>query len=148
MEAMTLSEAQLYRVLTALFGRDQVVPQMSVMAVCGGTLPQSCDCDDVELDVWAKKNKCLFTIVDSDDNPKLVVEFFSGFEQAIDVKEEEHQRVLEPLLGAAGIRYVTISPSEFAEILDPGSSLDMVAFLRSKVDPTVANENPWPEEIS
>jgi hypothetical protein len=43
-------------------------------------------------------------------------------------------------LAAQGIPYVTISPAEFAEILDPGSSLDLVALLRDRVDPSAATE--------
>lgn len=134
MIALTIPEAQLFRLLVDFFGRERVVPQMSVVAACGGAIPPDISQRDSTLESWAKKNKCLFTIVDTEDTPCMVVEFFSGFEQAIDATEEEHQRLLSPLLKAAGVRYVTISPSEFSEMLDPGSSLDFFTLLKAKVE--------------
>jgi hypothetical protein len=133
---LSLQEAQLFRLLSGLFGGERVVPQMRVISVCGGELPVPASVDAAALRLWAESNRCLFTVVDADDNPRLVIEFFSGFERFIDPTEAEHQRYLPPPLEAAGIRYVTISPEEFSEILDPQSSLDLVAFLRDKVDPT------------
>lgn len=133
---LALHEAQLYRLLSGLFGGERVVPHMRVISVCGGEVPAG-ECDG-DLRTWAQNNRCLFTIVDADDKPCLVVEFFSGFTEFVDPTEAEHQRFLKPMLAAQGIRYVTISPTEFSEILDPGSSLDLVSFLQDKVDPTVA----------
>ena len=129
---LSLAEAKLFRLLASFFGKDQVLPHMSVMAVCGGSLPKEVVFDQIDLRAWAKKNTCLFTIVDSQDDPKLVIEFFSGFEEAIDVREAEHQRYLRPILQAAGIGYVTMSNAEFDDMLDPGSSLDLVSFLKAK----------------
>jgi len=135
MITLSLPEAQLFKLLGALFGSERVVPHMRVISVCGGELPESAlDADGARLE-WAKRNRCLFTVVDADDNPCLVVEFFAGFSEFVDPVEEEHQRFLKPLLESQGIRYVTISPAEFSEILDPDSSLDLVAFLRDKVEP-------------
>ena len=134
MVALTLPEAQLFRLLVDFFGREHVVPQMSVLAVCGGSLPETSLGSNGAVSEWAKRSKCLFTIVDEHDAPCMVIEFFSGFENSIDVREEEHQRLLTPLLKASGIRYVTISPAEFSEMLDPHSSLDLFNFLKSKVE--------------
>lgn len=136
-----MAEAQLFRLLSGLFGGERVVPHMRVISVCGGALPSAALDGAGERATWAEQNRCLFTIVDGDDNPCLVVEFFAGFSEFIDPTEEEHQRFLRPILAAQGIPYVTISPSEFAEILDPGSGLDLVAFLRDKVDPTCGAED-------
>lgn len=128
-----LHEAQLFNLLASFFGRERVVPHMSVWSVCGGALPEGLRRPSEDLAVWAKSNKCLFTIIDGDDNPKMVVEFFSGFEKAIDATEEAHQRILPPLLAAAGIRYITISDEEFSELLDPRGSLDLFSLLEEKV---------------
>lgn len=140
---ISLEEAQLFRMLTALFGGEQVVPQMSVMAVCGGELPSGFNHHSLNVSEaqyralnmpqWAKKNKCLFTVLDCNDNPKMVVEFFSGFRESVSNTEVEHERYLPPLFEALGIHYVTISPQEFDEITDPSSSLDIVSLLNSRV---------------
>ena len=140
MIALNHDEAILFRVLADFFGRDRVIHGMSVLAVCGGELPdteflglhQSVQ-ESVRITQWARKNKCLFTIIDQMDNPKMVVEFFSGYENYIDLVELDHQTFLPALLEAAGIRYVTMSTCEFSEIIDPQKSLDFVSFLEAKV---------------
>lgn len=130
----TLVEAQLYRLLAGFFGRDQVIPRMTVLAVCGGELPVNGHELPTGAAEWAKTNRCLFTIVDHDDEPRLVVEFFSGLHDSIDIDEEEHQRILAPILKAAKITYITLSNDEFSELLDPESSSDMYAFLKAKLE--------------
>lgn len=129
------AEAQLFRILVAVFGEDNVVPNMRVIALCNSaTSGQACALN-VELLAWAENNRCLFTIVNSVSNPCLVIEFFSGFGQGIvDPVEHEHQRYLKPILADLGIHYVTISDQEFADIIDPDSGFDIVALLRDKVD--------------
>ena len=131
---LSLPEAQLLRMLSGVFGKERVIPQMSVLCVCGGKLPDDYPSNGFDLRSWAKKNKCLFTIVDENDNPTVVFEFFSGFDGVIQNAEVEHQKYLKPLLDHVGIRYVTISDSEFDEILDPESSLDFISFLKDCFD--------------
>ncbi len=138
---MSLREAQLFRMLSGFFGRDQVIMRMSVLAICGGELPDPLP-DSVlaqlgrggafNLDQWAKKNTCLFTIVDQNDMPRMVIEFFAGFESSVDPIEEEHQRLLPPLFSRRQIPYVTISDQEFGDLVDPTSSLDFCTFLEAK----------------
>lgn len=130
-----LHEAQLFNMLASFFGRERVIPQMSVLSVCGGSLPESAQKLSSGITSWARSNKCLFTIIDDEDTPKLVVEFFSGFEHSIDPVEEEHQRLLTTILPAAGIRYITISHGEFSELLDPRGNLDFFSLLEAKVEP-------------
>jgi hypothetical protein len=132
MVEMTLAEAQLFRMLVTLFGRDRVVWSMSVRAVCGGAVPPSVAASDASISAWAEKDKCLFTIVDDDDTPKMVLEFAPNFSEYIEVEQLERQKRLPPLLGACGVQYVTMSSSELEEILDPKSTIDLVAFLRGK----------------
>jgi hypothetical protein len=129
---------------------------MSILAVCGGDLPAALDTsafvDATGIDArsrgaaaenggdahhravaaWAKANKCLFTVVDDNDNPKVVFEFFSGFDNVVDLAELEKQRHLAPVLKAAGISFIPITPDEFSAILDPENELDFVAFLEHK----------------
>ena len=138
------SEALLFRMLSSFFGGERVIPKMSVLAVCGGELPGVAFPEvqmpfGFDLRSWAKQSKCLFTVVDGDDNPKLVVEFFSGFSDYVSNHEVEHQRYLKPLLGKLGIAYVTISTDEFDEVLDPDSSLDFCSLLHSKVEPETSS---------
>ena len=131
MIALSLQEAQLFRLLTSFFGGERVVPHMRVIAVCGGTLPAG---HGPEFDLWARANHCLFTIVNADEDPCLVVEFFSGYKNRVDVTEEQHQRFLRPLLAACSIRYVTISEGEFADLTDPRAEADFVTFMEKKVE--------------
>ena len=106
---------------------------MSVLTVCSGELPTGAARLHRNIEKWVRSNKCLFTVVGLEDEPRMVVEFFAGFEDSIDPKEEEHQRILEPLLGAAGIQYVTISKDEFGYLTDPESGATFPDFLREKV---------------
>lgn len=131
MEALSLREAQLYRMLCEVFGKELVVPLMSVQAVCGGSVPRASS--NQTLSAWARKNKCLFTVVDADDQPKLVIEFFEGFEHSVDPHEEEHQRLLKPLLEELDIAYVTISNAEFSDLLTKPEEHGFCEFMEAKV---------------
>ncbi len=129
---LTLSEAQLFRMLSSFFGPERVVAKLSVLTICGGALPAGSHSEPLQ--DWARQNHCLFTIVDFADEPKLVVEFFSGFEESVDLVEEEHQRFLPELLARSGVQYITLSDSEFEEILSPSSGYDLTTLLQEKVD--------------
>jgi hypothetical protein len=140
MISLELHEAQLFRVLTSFFGVEQVIPHMSVMAICGGVLPEtipSIILDRFKGDIvsWAKKSKCLFTVVDNNDSPKLVVEFFCGFEKSIDNRDIDAQTNIKPILELKGVQYITISIAEFNEILDPEGNMDFYQWLNDKWQP-------------
>jgi hypothetical protein len=75
----------------------------------------------------------LFTIVDDDDTPKMVMEFAPDFTQFIEVEQLERQKRLPSLLGACGVQYITMSASELGELTDPDGTIDFVAFLQDKV---------------
>ena len=143
MVALDHNEAILFRLLASFFGKDRVIPHMSVMAICGGVLPQSLDSsfsEEVQNDFhksvleWARESKCLFTVVNTQDVPKLVIEFVSGFSEVIDLKELNRQRCTRPLLQAADVPYITVSPQEFSEFTNPHSSLTFFSFLQSKFE--------------
>ncbi len=135
---LSLHEAQLFRICSAFFGEERVLLRMKVLTVCGGSLPTPAERQlsnaTPNPTEWAKQNNCLITVVNAEDQPRLVIEFFSGFEKGIDVVELEHQRYLKPILKAAGIQYLTISMQEFNEILNPESNLDFVAWLKANVE--------------
>jgi len=132
MAEMSLTEAQLFRLLTGFFGEERVLFSMSVRAVCGGDLAELGAACDPETRAWAERARCLFTIVDGEDEPKMVVEFAPDFSSYIEVDQLERQSRLPPLLKSRGVQYLTISGSELGEILDPRSSLDLVAWLKDR----------------
>lgn len=87
---------------------------------------------DAETKAWAERSRCLFTIVDGEDEPKMVVEFAPDFSSYIEVDQLERQSRLPLLLKSRGVQYLTISGDELNEILDPRSSLDLVALLKDR----------------
>jgi len=129
---LTLPEAQLFRMAGSFFGKDRVVLKMSVLCICGGELPKELDSLRPDLLKWAKSNTCFLTVIDHEANPRMVIEFFSGFEDSIDVTELEHQRFLKPILEAIGVSYVTISAEEFDALLSPTGNLDFFSLIRAK----------------
>ena len=120
-------EALLMRLLCGFFGQEQVIPKMSLFAVCSGIIEGG-------QDERAKRSQCLFTVVDSDDQPKIVFDFFSGFDRPFETKDVEGQQFIKPTLEARGIRYITMSIDEFSEITDPQSALDFYHWLKDKVE--------------
>lgn len=131
MNEMNLEEAQLFRMLGRLFGADNVVWNMSVRTVCGGDYPSTDESAEV-IAAWAEAFPCLFTVVDANDLPKMVVEFAPNFSRFVDVQQMTRHQKIPTLLEARGIRYISITPSEFNEMIDPGSALDLVSFLKDK----------------
>jgi len=127
MISFTHEEAILFRILQSLFGHGQVIPHMSVKAICGGLNPETLP--DSPKSGW----KCLFTVVDSGDMPKLVVEFSSSTAQTIDMNAYERAQVIEPILAAHQIRYMLISDQDFADITHPAADREfLVQFFREK----------------
>jgi hypothetical protein len=131
---MEVKEAQLFRMLTAVFGEDQVIFGMSALAVSGGEVPESFpDEKEVrsrdELSGWARSTRCLFTVVDYGQNPRLVVDFSASSGEAIDLSLLESQAALPYFLQASGVKLVLLTTKDFQEILDPNSSLTLPKFL-------------------
>ncbi len=133
MIGISVEESQLFRLLSGFFGVERVIPQMSVLAACGGSLPSNLHESELSLESWAKSNKCLFTVVNEADEPKLVVEFLGGSSEVVEVAELERQQRLEQLLNASSVLYIRISKSEFSEMLDPRHKLDLYSLLKAKL---------------
>ena len=145
MSEMSLQEAQLFRVLGGFFGRDRVVWNMSVRTVCGGSYPPGAEEIAVDIANWAEVAGCLFTIVDDDDCPKMVVEFAVDLKRCIDVQLLERQEHMPKLLALCGVRYVVVTEAEFEEILDPNSSLDLTSLLKDRLG--LANDDEEDDEV-
>ena len=132
MAEMSLNEAQLFRLLVGFFGQDRVLFSMSVRAVCGGDLATLSHLLDDESKAWAEKNRCLFTVVDAEDDPKMVVEFEPDFSNFIEVDQLERKSRLPALLKASGVQYLTITGEEMGEILNPNGTIDLVDVLKDR----------------
>lgn len=132
MAEMSLDEAQLFRLLVGFFGKDRVLFSMSVRAVCGGDLSALPEALDDETRSWAERNRCLFTVVDDDDDPKMVVEFEPDFSAYIEVEQLERKSRLPALLKANGVQYLTITGKEMGEILDPNGTMNLVDLLKDR----------------
>ncbi len=137
---MELEEAQLFRMLTDLFGRDSVIFRMSALAVCGGELggvPAALKdgfTSAQELARWAARESCLFTVIAPDDSPRLVVEFAEEFRDVIEPDSVDHHRVLPSLLDQVGVRYIRIARGDFAAMLDPAINYDLIMMLEGLFD--------------
>lgn len=137
----SLEEAQLFRCLGGLFGTENVIPNMSLLAVCGGEVP---DTDSelssrtgltvAQLESWARENQLLFTVIDSESNPRLVVNFdFEPEENCVEPARADLERFVVPFLEAAQIRYISISRREFSLVLDPEVPIDFIGLMQGKV---------------
>lgn len=147
MVEMSLQEAQLFRMLCGFFGRDRVVWNMSIRSVCGGALSASSNSAvTAPADDWVDLMGCLFTVVDDEDTPKMVVEFAPDFSRCIEVQQMERHQRLPSLLEVYGIRYISITSEEFRDMTDPRSSLDLVSFLKDKFGVNESEELDTGEE--
>ncbi len=140
---MSLPESQLFRMLASFFGRDNIVFNMSVRAVCGGEYPSVVGQSVQEIARWAESAHCLFTLVDGSDAPKMVVEFAPDFTTVIELDRLERHKRLPTMLESCGVQYIAISQAELDEMLDPSSSLDLVSLLKDKfgIDEGDGSEN-------
>lgn len=132
MAEMSLNEAQLFRLLVGFFGKDRVLFSMSVRAVCGGDLSSLSDTLDEETRAWAERNRCLFTVVDGEDDPRMVVEFEPDFSNFIEVDQLERKSRLPAVLKASGVQYLTITGEEMGEILNPNGTIGLVDVLKDR----------------
>ena len=129
---MSLAESQLFRMLVSFFGKDTIVWNMSVKAVCGGDYPAIGDQNPDQIAQWAESAHCLFTLVDQQDNPKMVIEFAPDYASFIELNQMERHQRLPGMLNMCGVQYISMSRNELEEMMDPSSSLDFISFLKDK----------------
>lgn len=133
MEDYNLREAQLYRVLVGVFGKERVIPRAKITLVCGGVLPDLPEARYPKYASWAEGFRCLFTIVNGQDEPCLVIEFFSGFGGVIDPVEAEREHYLPSVLRCRNIYYMTLSEEEFDELIAPEASMSFLELMEFKI---------------
>lgn len=133
MTDINLEQAQLMRVLGTFFGVERVVPRMSLLAVCGGQLPKVSSSLPIRSNSWASQQKCLFTVVDQNDNPLMVFELFGGFTDVIDLTELEHQQALKPFLKASGVAFISLDSQELLLLLETTEEEEFFSFLEEKI---------------
>lgn len=83
---------------------------------------------------WELLSSLLFTIIDQDGDPHLVVEFDVEYGNVVDVAALERKEILGPLLTNIGVRYLVISRDELCQMLDPASELTLATLLLSKIE--------------
>ncbi len=131
---ISLEEAQLLRMIAGFFGKERVVCKATLNFICGGQLHFPKDCDKADFRAWAKRRKCLFTVMNDEGDPKLVIEFTPDFNGTIESMDVEHLNHVEPVLKAAGLHYVTLDKADLAELTSPEGNLDFFTFLESRLE--------------
>lgn len=129
MNSLDYRSAMLLRMLSAFFGVDRVLYGMSLLSVCGGEEAGMGDEDRS----FARGRKCLFTVVDYDDSPRMVVELLPGEGTVVEMGYYERQDFVEESLEQAGVRYVAVSIDEVDGVTDPDTPLDLCSLLTNKL---------------
>ena len=101
MTHLDLDSATLFRLLTAFFGKDQILYGMSLYTICGGSLPEGILEDQVMI---LKALNCFFTVVDEADHPKLVIDLLPYTGGVIEMGRFEQQEVVEQALLRVGVK--------------------------------------------
>ena len=127
---LELHEAQLLKLLQSFFGKDRVMPHLSVRMICAEFT------SDIESVCPASvaAERCLFTIIDEQSVPHLVLEFMPDRKLAIEVESLTRVEQIRSCLSAVGVRYLHFELEEFQELLDPDSGLSLVRLLQAKID--------------
>ena len=119
----TLREAQLFRMLTTLFGEERVIPHLSLSMVLGA---QELDADTRN---WAAQQRCLLTIVGKDDEPRFVLDFAAIEGEVIDPSRIElHSRGAE-LLTKHGIFFFSMKDLQFQRLISSGPEFTLVHYF-------------------
>lgn len=119
----TLREAQLFRMLSALFGEDRVVPHMSLAGVLGGEQLDSATRE------WCADQRCLITIVGHDDEPRFVLDFAAIEGDVIDPDRVELHRKGAELLARFGIHFFSMHEEDFQALITPGTGFTLVHYF-------------------
>lgn len=127
---LNLKEAQLYRLLGSIFGKENIICRMSVASINNELLQTL---DDKSLINWAKNNRFLFAITNNDGDPKMIVEIASDMKKIVDLAELEYRKNIMPFLKLNSIHYVEISDPEM-EMLLSNNGMDLVTLLQSKLN--------------
>jgi len=125
---LTQKEVHLYKILVTLFGKENVIPRVTVKTVCEN-LPDTASFFPKELEGV----QVLFTVVNDDDAPKLVVEFAPEISEVVDVYALEREKKIVHLLNACQIRYISINDLDYQDLIKFNKHRDfLVQFFQEK----------------
>lgn len=134
MIALDINQTKLFRLLQDIFGESRVIPQIRLKALCGGVLPLVSEFRLDKVDSNQHENlKCLFTVVDKDDEPRMVIDFDAKDSVEIDVYEFNKQEIVKKYLSEVGVQYLLIGFREFEDILDNSKDDTLATCLNSKI---------------
>ena len=123
MAQFSLREAQLFRMVSALFGENRVIPHMTLAGVLGGN---ELDRDTRE---WCSQQRCLLTIVGDDDEPKFVLDFAAVEGDTIDpTRIELHRRGAE-VLAKFGVYFFSMQDQDFEALTSVGTGYTLVHYF-------------------
>ena len=122
-------QAILLRLLTDVFGKDNIVFDISLWLLLQDFENIASDNKDF------KKLKCLFTILDKNSTPKMVVNFDPLYdkEKYIDMKELEKHQILENNLKEVNITYLVINKDDFEGLTHPKHPVNIVDLFNFKL---------------
>ncbi len=129
MISLELHEAQLFRLLVTVFGKDRVVYNMSLNTICEENAAQG-----LSRESWWGQYKCLFAVTDERFSPKLVVDFVPGFNGVVDSEYLARRENAKSTLNAHGVHYIGITQEEFDRIRDPEEDFGLFQLLELKVE--------------
>lgn len=122
-------QAILLRLLTQVFGKDNIIFNISLWLLLQDF--------DIELanNVQYKNYKCLFTILDKNNTPKLVVNFDPLYEKEkyIDVHEFEKHTILEKVLKEVSVMYLVVNKEDFDGLTHPKHPVSVIDFINYKL---------------
>jgi hypothetical protein len=119
----SLREAQLFRMLAALFGEDNVIPHLTLAVVLGEVQL------DAETRAWCAQQRCLITVVGRDDEPRFVLDFEAIEGDIVDpLRVELHGRGRE-LLTQHGVFFFSIASDDFEALTTPGTGYTLIHFF-------------------
>lgn len=140
---LTQREVLLFKILISLFGKENVIPKMSLKAVCENSVETASlmNLEDAQLQL-------LFTVVNNDDVPKLVVEFAAETSKYVDLYSLEREKKVRQFLSSHSIRSIHISEGEYDDLIRSASDRDFVVkFFQDKCGLFFSDEGDCDESM-
>jgi len=134
MTNLTHDEVILFKHLQGFFGFDNVIPHMRCLAIFESAKVSLPEVLDSNKEAMMERHRCLFTVVDNDDKPKVIFELSESDAVTIDLLHMNDKSIAEDLFQKVGIKHIAVSRQEIKEIGLPGSGYSMVDYLRDKLE--------------
>lgn len=113
----------MFRMLSALFGQDNVIPHMTLAGVLGEE-----NIDDATKK-WCAGQRCLLTVVGRDDQPRFVLDFAAIEGNVIDPTRVELHRRGKEILARHGIFFFAMMSDDFDALVTPGTGFTLVHYF-------------------